>query len=98
MKIAEVRRFALSLPEVTEAPHFDKPSFRVRGRIFATVPPGGSHLHVFVDEAQRERMTAIAPQTYETLRWGKKVVGLRVTLLLQAAWQLRAPKSVIRPR
>lgn len=108
MKIAEVRRFALSLPGVTEAPHFDKSSFRVRGKIFATVPPGGSHLHVFVDEVPRERMTSVAPEAYEKLWWGEKVVGLRVVLslaksqdvkeLLQSAWQLRAPKSVLRPR
>ena len=108
MKIAEVRRFALSLPGVTEAPHFDKSSFRVRGKIFATVPPGGSHLHVFVDEVQRERMTSVAPEAYEKLWWGEKVVGLRVALslaqsqhvkeLLEAAWHLKAPKSVLRPR
>lgn len=30
---------ALSFPETSEAPHFDKTSFRVRGKIFAT-PPG----------------------------------------------------------
>lgn len=54
LKIGQARRFALSLPEVTEEPHFDKSSFRVRGKIFATVPPGGRHLHVFVDEEQRD--------------------------------------------
>lgn len=47
----QARRFALSLPEATEEPHFDKASFRVRGRIFATVPPDGQHLHVFVATA-----------------------------------------------
>ena len=49
MELREARRFALSLPEATEEPHFDKASFRVRGRIFATVPPDGQHLHVLVD-------------------------------------------------
>lgn len=37
----EARRLALALPEVQEAPHFDRASFRVRGRIFATLPPKG---------------------------------------------------------
>jgi hypothetical protein len=33
MRIDTVRRFALSLPETTEEPHFDKSSFRVRGKM-----------------------------------------------------------------
>jgi hypothetical protein len=44
-ELAEARRFALSLPEVTEEPHFDMSSFRVRGKIFVTVPPDGTRLH-----------------------------------------------------
>ncbi|RYY99557.1 MAG: MmcQ/YjbR family DNA-binding protein [Chitinophagaceae bacterium] len=30
------RHAALSFPGATEAPHFDKPSYRFRGKIFAT--------------------------------------------------------------
>jgi hypothetical protein len=48
MKLDVARRFALSLPETTEAPHFHYASFRVQGKIFATAPPDGEHLHVFV--------------------------------------------------
>lgn len=33
----EARKLALELPEAQEQPHFDKPSFRVRGKIFATL-------------------------------------------------------------
>ena len=108
MKMATVRRFALSLPEVTEEPHFDKSSFRVAGRIFTTVPPGGRSLHVFVGANERDRMVAAAPETYEKLWWGKKVVGLRVALsrarsgdvkeLLQSAWQEKAPKGLLRSK
>lgn len=50
MTLAQVRRLALALPEAAEAPHFDYASFRVRKKIFATAPPDGMHLHVFVDE------------------------------------------------
>jgi hypothetical protein len=106
VKIAAVRRFALSLPEVTEEPHFAMSSFRVKGRIFATLPPDGRYLHVFVDEEQRDLMVSVAPETYERLWWGKKVVGLRVALsaakpqdvkeLLSSAWQRRAPRSLVR--
>ena len=44
-----VRRLALSLPETTEAPHHDMTSFRVGGKIFATMPPQGDRVHIFVD-------------------------------------------------
>jgi len=80
VKIAAVRRFALSLPETTEKPHFDYSSFRVRGKIFVTVPPPGEYIHVFVDDLERERALALAPEWIEKLWWGKKVVGVRVQL------------------
>jgi len=32
----ELKRIALSFPDVTEEPHFDKTSFRVNKKIFAT--------------------------------------------------------------
>src|SRR4029078_12670400 len=80
MKIAQVRRHALSLPEVTEAPHFQYSSFRVRGRIFVTVPPDEEHIHVFVPEQKRELALALEPEWVEKLLWGRKVVGVRVLL------------------
>ena len=105
MRINEIRRFALSLPEATEEPHFHFSSFRVKGKIFATVPPDEKHLHVFVDDEKRDLMVATEPQAYEKLWWGKKVVGLRVILakaksgdvkgLLRSAWQSKAPKSLL---
>ncbi|HEY7671031.1 MAG TPA: MmcQ/YjbR family DNA-binding protein [Gammaproteobacteria bacterium] len=103
-KIADVRRFALSLPKVTEEPHFHLSSFRVRGKIFATVPPDEQHLHVFVDEQERELAIVMNPKANEKLWWGKNVAGLRVTLaaakladvkyLLESAWRRKAPKSL----
>ena len=33
------RKFALSLPETMEEPHFDNTSFRVKNKIFATLNP-----------------------------------------------------------
>ena len=37
--IDQLRRFAQSLPEAVEEDHRGRPSFRVRGRIFATLHP-----------------------------------------------------------
>jgi hypothetical protein len=106
MKLLQVRRHALSLPEVTEEPHFQYSSFRVRGKIFVTVPPDEKHVHVFVGEEQREPALAMYPKFLEKLTWGAKVVGLRVTLapatssvvkrLINLAWQNKAPKSLVK--
>jgi hypothetical protein len=38
MDLQRVRSLALALPETVEQDHFGNPSFRVRGKIFATVP------------------------------------------------------------
>jgi len=78
--LEQARRFALSLPEAVEVPHHELSSFRVRGKIFATVPPDERHLHVFVDEQRRESVIAADPAACEKLWWGSKVVGVRVVL------------------
>ena len=105
MKMAEVRRIALAFPEAVEAPHFDYASFRVRGKIFATAPPGGEFLHVFVDDVAREEALALHGDWIEKLWWGKKVVGLRIALagakpaevrrLLDNAWRRKAPRALV---
>ena len=97
--------FALSLPEATEEPHFDMSSFRVRGKIFATVPPGGAHLHVFVDESEINAAVAEDPAAFEPLQWGERVRGLRIHLgvcaaervqeLIEESWRRKAPKRLV---
>ena len=72
--MAEVRRFVLSLPEVEEAPHHNYGSFRVRGKIFVTMPPGDEVVHVFVSEQTREHALAAYPSFMEKLLWGGKVL------------------------
>jgi hypothetical protein len=103
--LAQARSYALSLPRVTEAPHHKYSSFRIGGKIFATVPPDGEHLHLFVDEVEREYALALAPQAFEKLFWGEAAVGLRVRLaeakapvvtrLLHCAWCRKAPKKLV---
>ena len=104
MRIAQVRGFALSLPEMTEAPHFQYASFRIRGKIIATVPPGEAFLHVFLSDEERDLALAMEPGFIEKLYWGKRVTGLRIVLakakpgvvkrLLVQAWMRKAPKSL----
>lgn len=47
---AEARRLALALPEAVEQDHHGKPSFRVAGKIFATLW-GENQMNVMLDEA-----------------------------------------------
>ena len=70
----------MSLQAVTEKPHHNYSSFRVRGKIFVTIPPDGEFIHVFVDEDDRERALKMYPEFTEKLFWGSKVLGLRVCL------------------
>ena len=105
MKVAQVRRYALSLPDATEEPHFEYSSFRVRGKIFVTVPSDEKHVYVFVDDEERERALAVYSSFLEKLVWGGKVCGLRVSLskalpgavnsLIRAAWARKAPKRLV---
>lgn len=80
MKFETVRRHCLSLPDATEAPHHHYTSFRVAGRIFATVPPERNVVHIMLGEPEREQALALHPGFIEKLFWGDKVVGLRVHL------------------
>jgi YjbR len=80
MKLDAIRKSALALGAVTEEPHHHFSSFRVRGKIFVTIPPGEEFLHVFVDDHEREVALALYPEFIEKLLWGGKVVGLRVSL------------------
>ena len=79
MTLEQVRQFAVSLPDVTEEPHFDYTSFRI-GKIFATAPPGGEFLHIFLDEEERVNALERYPDFLEELFWGKRALGVRVLL------------------
>ena len=105
MNISQVRRYALSLLEATEEPHFEYASFRVRGKIFVTVPPDAQHIHIFVADDERERALTLYPGFVEKLVWGGKVRGVRVRLseaspsvvnqLVRSAWARKAPKRLV---
>lgn len=105
MKLSDARRLALALPQATEQPHFDYTSFRINGKIFATAPPDGQYLHIFVADEDREPALELAPEYLEKLLWGGRVRGLRVRLagarsavvadLLRKAWTRKAPKKLV---
>jgi hypothetical protein len=103
--LQRAREFALSMPGATEEPHFDMASFRVRGKIFVTVPPDECHLHVFVDETEAHAAVAEDAAAFEYLRWGQRIRGLRITLaaapaqrvaeLIEESWRRKASARLI---
>ena len=103
----DVRALALALPETSEEDHHGKPSFRVRGHVFATLPDG-EHLNLMIDPMDVDGVVRHAPEVCEPLLWGKEVRGVRVHMhvaehelarsLLTAAWRHKAPRSVQQKR
>ena len=100
----EARSLALALPEAVELDHHGRPSFRVGGKIFATLW-SEERMNVMVDEGGI--LTAIdrAPDACEAVRWGKRLAAVGVTLaradrelleeLLTDAWEQKAPKRLV---
>lgn len=103
MNIETARKTALSFPEAVEQDHWGNPSFRVRGRIFATVPDD-THLNVMIDPFDVDAVVRAEPESCAEILWGKQVRGVRVTLpkaspamveeLLRVAWKRKAPKRL----
>ena len=104
MTVQQIRKLALACPETVEKEHWGNPSFRVGGRIFATVPDEG-HLNVMIDPFDVEGALRAEPDSCEELWWGKELRGVRVSLagadptiveaLLRAAWRRKAPKRLM---
>jgi len=103
MDLPGARKFALALPNAVEQDHFGNPSFRVRGRIFATVPDS-THLNVMIDPFDVDAVVRAEPDSCAELLWGTEVRGVRVSLpeaspamveeLLRTAWKRKAPKRL----
>ncbi len=102
--LGHARKVALALPETTEEAHHDMSSFRVRGKIFATVPDD-AHLRVMVDEGEIRAAVAANPEACRELFWGKRLAAVEVDLkrakpslvkdLLTDAWIRKAPKKLV---
>jgi hypothetical protein len=105
VKVEQVHRFLLSLPEVAECEHGGLPSFRVRGKRFASMlddqgvnlMPGEETIRSAVHEW---------PQWCHEERMGSRLVAVRVGIpavdqavlqeLASEAWAAKAPTSLVR--
>jgi len=101
--VERVRRMALALPQVTEQDHHGMASFRVRGKIFATVPDD-EHVRVMVEEGEIRAAVSQNPVVFHEFYRGKRLACLVVDLtgtsphqlreLLTEAWLRKAPVSL----
>jgi hypothetical protein len=100
----QARAVALSLPEVVEQDHHGRPSFRVGGKIFATLW-SNERMNVMLDEGGILTAIDSAPAACEQVWWGKRLAAVGVTLshvdrqflaeLLTEAWELKAPRRLL---
>ncbi|HEX8347210.1 MAG TPA: MmcQ/YjbR family DNA-binding protein [Actinoplanes sp.] len=104
--LADIRGYAMALPDVVEKPHFRLPAFRVADRLFAHLEKGDAHAIVCVGPDEARTAASNEPDVYqEVWRNGQIFVGLRVDLakvsqqrmrqLIELAWRNRAPKRLI---
>jgi hypothetical protein len=94
----QARGLALSLPEATEQDHHGRPSFRVRGKIFATLWTPTA-MNIMASDELILAAVATTPEVCSTRYWGKRLAAVQVDLttaepelvldLLAAAWSER---------
>ena len=104
VSVEEARSLALSLPEAVEQDHHGRPSFRVGGKIFATLWTE-ERMNVFTDEGGIRTALHAAPEVCQEVWWGKRLLGVGVNLtvadrellgeLLADAWEQKAPKRLL---
>jgi hypothetical protein len=97
------RQLALALPEAVEQDHHGRPSFRVGGRIFATLWDE-RHMNVMLDEPGILTAVQRWPEACAEVHWGRRLAAVRVDLdragdellgdLLADAWEGKAPKRL----
>jgi hypothetical protein len=102
---AQAGALALSLAEVVQADHHGRPSFRVSGKIFATLPDT-THMNVMLDEPGIRTAVQAHPDACAERWWGKRLAAVQVDLeradaallseLLADAWEGRAPARLAR--
>jgi hypothetical protein len=99
----QARALALALAETREQDHHGRPSFRVGGRIFATLWDA-HHMNVMLDEGGVLTAVQSHPEVCSEVHWGKRLAAVRVDLrcadpallqeLLADAWERKAPTRV----
>jgi hypothetical protein len=99
----QARSVALALPEAVERDHHGRPSFRVAGKIFATLWDQ-DHMNVMLDQDGIRTAVQADPGACDEFWWGKRLGAVSVDLrsidagaladLLADAWEGKAPSRL----
>jgi hypothetical protein len=110
MTPAAFRKLALSFDESHEEPHFERASFRVGKKIFATLVRDGSEAMVKIHPLERVHgLLGAYPEVffdYGGWTWKGGAIGVRlkkadaklIRELMTDAWRQIAPKRVTAPK
>lgn len=72
--VDSLRKLALSFPETTEEPHFEKTSFRVKKKIFATYDDNNKQACIKLSEIDQDVFSSSDKTTIYPVgnKWGKQ--------------------------
>ncbi|MEO8029238.1 MAG: MmcQ/YjbR family DNA-binding protein [Gemmatimonadota bacterium] len=98
---SRIRTLALALPETKEGVHLGRPDFRVKGKIFLTLPEDGKAVHLKTSPTNLDLLVKSAPDTFSDV-WGGNWVGVDLAKvkpnqlldLVIDAWRQTAPKQL----
>ncbi|WP_030763324.1 MmcQ/YjbR family DNA-binding protein [Streptomyces sp. NRRL F-2664] len=105
--VQDVRRIALSLPDSSEKPAWGMPTFRVAGKIFASVADDDTAIGVKCPREDRAELIASEPdkffiraghdENYAWIRVRLSAVGDEAELrsVLLDSWRQAAPKRLV---
>jgi len=74
ISIETFRKLALSFPDASEEPHFEKTSFRVKKKIFATFDEKNNHAVLKLNEIDQSVFCASSEMIFYPVpnKWGKQ--------------------------
>jgi hypothetical protein len=99
VSVEQARKLALALPEAVEQDHHGRPSFRVGGKIFATLW-SDEQMNVMLDHDGILTAVQAHPDMCTEQWWGKRLAAVHVKLpcadagllaeLLEDAWEQKS--------
>ncbi len=98
------RKIALSFPEAKEQDFRGRPSFRVGGKMFATLHPEDKRAVVKLSLAKQKALIKSDAQAYSLMPWSyqgftsvhlRRVNAAKIRELVEGAWRGVAPKRIV---
>lgn len=102
----DVRRIALSLPDTTEKIAWSMPTFRVAGKMFATLPEEETSIAVRCPKEERDELVLAEPEKFWIAEHEAMFAWVRVRLaaledegelrdILADSWRQAAPSRLL---